>query len=733
MATVRGQSLLIKYVVSFLGVVGFASVAYSVSSIWFAFAEHRAALAEIQQARAEAAASRIAHFVGEIESQLRWGTHLPWADQPLDSHRLDALRMLRQTSAVTDLALLDADGRERLFVSRLSMTRVETRTDHSAESTFMNARAKGVHYGPVYFRQETEPFMTLAVAGPRADAGVVVAEVNLKHIWDVVARIQVGQEGIAYVVDRQGRLIAHPDISLVLRSTNVSRHLQATQNDLPVMARGVSGLLGQAVLMASVVAAPLDWRVVVELPLTEADAPLRHAIVRSLWISAGSLLLALLFAVALSWRMLRPIRALTAGAARIGSGQLDHRISIRTGDEIETLGKQFNTMAGELGESYASLERKVEARTQELAEANRSKSRFLAAASHDLRQPLHALNLLVAQLGLEREPQKRERLTRRVEAAVEAINELFDGLLDISKLEAGVVTADVCDFPIQQLLDRAQATFAADAAGKGLRIAVARSRAWVRSDPRLLERVVGNLVGNAVRYTARGGIVVGCRRRDGHLWIEVCDTGVGIAADKHREIFNEFYQVTPPGTLRGEGLGLGLAIVARLCELLDHPVRIASVPGRGSCFGIRLPVAAPQQSLAPAEAIDDLYVDPLRGKRVVVLDDDEGVLESTAGLLSAWGCHVVSAASVEQAFEQLGDTAPDLVIADFHLGESGDGTAGIELLRQRYGPSVAALLVSGDVGRVVRERAASSGLQLLDKPVPPMRLRAVASRLVSQT
>jgi CheY-like chemotaxis protein len=252
----------------------------------------------------------------------------------------------------------------------------------------------------------------------------------------------------------------------------------------------------------------------------------------------------------------------------------------------------------------------------------------------------------------------------------------------------------------------------------------------VTSDAALLQRIVGNLLGNAIRYTAQGGVVVGCRRRQGLLHIEVWDSGIGIPADQQQAVFNEFYQLAPRGSLRGDGLGLGLAIVARLCALLGHGVTVRSQPGRGSCFRVSLPLAPATPPLgAPAPAVAPVP-DLLRHRRVVVIDNDDRVLDSTGGLLRAWGCEVVTARSVEQALSALAGQAPDLVMADFHLDDGQDGVAAVARLRQLHGPALPAFLVSGDVSPATRQRAADSGLPLLDKPVPPARLRALASRLL---
>lgn len=718
---------------SFAAVVGIPLAGFTVVGVWYAADEYRNALVDLQRTHAEAAAFRITQFANEIEGQLRWLTHLAWAERDPEQHRLDALRLLRQTPAVTELALLDGDGRERLFVSRVSMDRADAGADRSGEAAFRVARASGEYYGPVYFRRDTEPFMTVALAGTRPEAGVVIAEVNLAYVHEVVSQVRVGVGGQAYAVDRAGRLIAHPDASLVLRNTDLSATTQRIDASPEVPLHRTTSLQGEPVLIAQAAAPPLDWRVLVELPQSEADAPWRRALDRALWVTALSLAAALAAAAAFSWRMVRPIRALTAGAARIGAGRLDHRIEIDSADEIEQLGHQFNTMAGELERSYATLEHTVQVRTRALTEANQAKSRFLAAASHDLRQPLHALNLLVAQLRAESLPAERERLTGRIEHAVGSINGLFDGLLDISKLDAGVVAAKVSAIPLQSVLDRVDATFAQAARARGLRLHVRAHDAWVRSDPVLLQRVVDNLVANALRYTRHGGVVVGCRRRAGTVRLEVWDSGIGIPADQHQAIFGEFYQLAPTATLRGEGLGLGLAIVARLAGLLDHRIDVASRPGRGSRFGVVLAEVEPQPLAAPKDAQVADPVDVMHGARLLVIDNDNEVLESTAGLLRAWGGEVVTARSVSDALARLGSVAPALVIVDMHLDDGEDGLQAAARLRERFGAGTPVIVVSGDVSASTRDRIAALGLPLLEKPVSPLRLRTWVIRSMRAT
>ncbi|RDJ21924.1 HAMP domain-containing protein [Bosea caraganae] len=724
------RSLLGKYIASFVAAVGVPLIGYTVADIWLASTEHRKALIENQRANAENAAFRISQFIGDIEGQLRWMTHLSWEDSDGKQQRIDALRLLRQAPAIVDLALIDEGGRERLFVSRIAMDRISTLADRSGEAAFRDAMSLGVHYGAVYFQRDSEPFMTIALSGPRREAGVVLAEVNLKLARDMISRIRVGREGQAYVIDRSGRLIIHPDAGLVLRNTDLTATIRSIDADPGAALHRIDGLAGQPALLTQAMVPPLDWRVLAELPVAEANQPLWRALERSLAIATLSLLVAVAIAVAFSWRMARPIRLLTTGAARIGAGHLDHRIEIGTTDEIAELGRQFNTMTAELEGSYATLERKVAERTQELTEANRAKSQFLAAASHDLRQPLHALNLMVAQLRAEKSPVERERLAHRIEQAVASINGLFDDLLDISRIDSGVVRAEISAFPIQAVLDRVEAAFATEAQARGLHFRNRPSDLWVRSDPVLLQRIIGNLVGNALRYTRQGGVLVLCRRREGAIRIEVWDTGIGIPQDKYREIFSEFYQLAPVGALGGEGLGLGLAIVTRLCQLLGHTIDIVSRVGRGSRFSVSVPVAMAEAGASSLAKSADAWDDPLPGARILIVDNDADVLQGTAGLLELWGSRTVTAQNRREAVERLGTLPPDLMIADVHLDEGENGVQLVESLRQQFMVAFPALIISGDVSQSTRERVMAQGLPMLEKPVAPFRLRAAAARLL---
>jgi two-component system, sensor histidine kinase len=312
------------------------------------------------------------------------------------------------------------------------------------------------------------------------------------------------------------------------------------------------------------------------------------------------------------------------------------------------------------------------------------------------------------------------------------MNELFNALLDITKLDAGALTPTIAEFPVAGLLGRIGSTFAAVAQEKGLSLRLASTSAWVRSDPVLLERIVLNLVSNAVRYTASGGIVVGCRRRGVLLRIDVADSGPGIPEDQQRKIFGEFYRLADAAKTNQAGLGLGLAIVERLCTLLDHAIEVISTPGKGSCFSVTVPMAAPAV-LSKSEQPQQAALDVAWGKLVVVIDHDALVLESMRGLLCNWGCRVVTAATPEAALaevERIGRKArPDLIISDYHLADGQSGITAIAKLREASG-AVPAFVMSGDTSPERLREARENGHHLLHKPVQPMTLRAMVSRFL---
>ena len=371
-------------------------------------------------------------------------------------------------------------------------------------------------------------------------------------------------------------------------------------------------------------------------------------------------------------------------------------------------------------------------KTRQLEVANRYKSHFLASASHDLRQPLHALNLFVAQLRGAANPAERDRLAARIDAAVSSMNELFEALLDMTKLEAGVLQPNVTEFSVQRLLERIEGTFADAALKKGLRLRVVPSTAWVRSDSILLERILLNLVSNAVSYTVRGGLVVGCRRCGNELRFDVCDTGTGIPEDQRRNIFGEYYQLAPAGPGRQAGLGLGLAIVDRLGRLLGHRVDLDSHPGHGSRFSVSVPLVARHHAVIEVPAARAAIADPAQGRLILVIDDDTLVLDGMRGILQSWGCDVRTAASGAEAVAELGQSGmkPDLIISDSRLADGKSGMEAIARLRQLAGAPIPAFVITGDTAPERLREASAAGFHLLHKPVSPAALRATLNHLL---
>jgi signal transduction histidine kinase len=434
----------------------------------------------------------------------------------------------------------------------------------------------------------------------------------------------------------------------------------------------------------------------------------------------GSSVLALILGYAISGSLIGPVTEVEARLSQIAAGDFSQRVNVVNRDELGALAANVNRTSEQLGRLYQQLEL-----------ANLAKSRFLAAASHDLRQPLHALNLFLDQRRSETSQVERSRLDAQIDTAVAAMNELFNSLLDISKLDAGVLAPSISEFPIYHLLKRIETTFVATARESGLRLRVVSSRAWVRSDFILLERILLNLVSNAVRYTERGGVVIGCRHRNGRLRIDVCDSGIGIPEDQRRNIFSEFYQLDSGEKDRHGGLGLGLAIVDRLCGLLDHPFELTSSVGRGSRFSVLVPSAPAVTAQAPLD-LPRALVDSEHGKLVMVIDDNELVRDGTRGLLKTWGCLVVTAESEDAAMAKLADHVrrPDLIISDYHLAQGKAGFELIDRLRRACGAQIPAFLISGDTAPERLREASASGYYLLHKPVLPITLRSVVSQLL---
>lgn len=398
---------------------------------------------------------------------------------------------------------------------------------------------------------------------------------------------------------------------------------------------------------------------------------------------------------------------------------------------IKSLGTGFEN-TGLIEELRHEKQVSDEARAKAEA-AVRAKSQFLRWASHDLRQPLHALGLLAESVAQRVDQPEVTELVRRISESVSAMEGFFAELMDITKLDSGTIRPNVRAFPLQRVFDRVRGAFAPEAEASELRFVVARTRAIVDSDPLLLERILRNLVSNALRYTPQGGVVVGCRRRGSGYRIDVIDTGIGIPDDQIDRVFEEFYQVTNPARTSTRGMGLGLATVRRLAELLDHKVSVFSLPGKGTRFSIEVPAGVIIESLEPAAP--EMLVSPgsLAGHHIVVIDDEAAIVHGMRDLLVGWGCEVVAAETLTQATAILEHQRwiPDLLIVDYWMPEE-NGIKVIENLRIRYGRDIPAVLVTGMPAPELATEARALDIHLLVKPVAPARLRALVSFSLTQ-
>ena len=377
----------------------------------------------------------------------------------------------------------------------------------------------------------------------------------------------------------------------------------------------------------------------------------------------------------------------------------------------------------------AELVEELRAQKKAAEDANVAKSRFLAVASHDLRQPMHALTLFVQALEETSLPLHAQQLVGNVRRSIDSMEELFDALLDISRLDAGVVRARVEVIPLAEVFEMLAFEYAAIAQKKGLSLHVMKTSVYVRSDPTLLARIVRNLVANAVRYTERGRVTLGCRRRGDRVSVEVWDTGPGIPAEKRSEIFQEFTQLGNPERDRRKGLGLGLAIVERLAKLLGHEVQLRSTPGKGSVFAV-VAARAPRYDHTILESTGEIAARfDLKGRLVLLIQDESGSREELKDLLESWNCEVIAAGSYEALLLRACALRrpPDLIVAGCPARGDG-GAAAVEMLRNEFNVDVPALLVSVAAGPAPVE--ARAGLPVLHRPFSAGRLRTLINNLL---
>ncbi|WP_408637334.1 PAS domain-containing hybrid sensor histidine kinase/response regulator [Pseudomonas lactucae] len=418
-------------------------------------------------------------------------------------------------------------------------------------------------------------------------------------------------------------------------------------------------------------------------------------------------------------------RRRTAEALHQAYQHLEQRVAQRT-SELTALNDQ---LLKEIDERRRMESRLREAKL-EAEQANLSKTKFLAAVSHDLLQPLNAARLFTSAL-LER---PSEKLVRNVSNSLEDVENLLGTLVDISKLDAGVIKADIAPFALSELLDNLAAEYTELARSEGLELHFIGCSALVRSDIQLLARILRNLLSNAIRYTYQGRIVLGCRRQHQRLSIQVWDSGMGIAEERLEEIFQEFKRGDVQRPDQDRGLGLGLAIVEKIAGILGHRISVKSWPGKGSMFSVEVPLSATAPKSLPTLAMSEPMLERLQGARVWVLDNDAAICAGMRTLLEGWGCQVITALSEQDLARQVDNyhAEADLLIADYHLDDDQNGVDAVARINARRGRAIAALMITANYSNELKQQIRELGHTLMHKPVRPMKLKIAISHLLGK-
>jgi len=388
---------------------------------------------------------------------------------------------------------------------------------------------------------------------------------------------------------------------------------------------------------------------------------------------------------------------------------------------------------GRIEKLNEQLEKRVAERTDELVAANAAKSRFLAAASHDLRQPLQTLSLLTGVLSRTVSDPQPAATVHELQGTLGVMGGLLDALLDISQLDSGAISPEVTDFSIGEMLERLYVAFRHDASAKGLSLKLVPSSVIVCSDPVLVENIVRNLLANAIRYTDKGKVLLGCRRRGSKLRIEVWDTGIGIPEAQVNRIFEEFYQLNNPARDRSKGLGLGLAIVERSSRLLGHGIDVSSVQGKGSMFAVEVPMGTLVRQHDKTQHDHLFSGNEYKAASIVLVEDERAVLEATQLFLESDGFQVYTASSAEEAWQKIQDLEiePDLIITDYRLPQARTGIEVVRQIRKVLDNNVPGIILTGDASPALTREAQENSLQLLHKPTDPEGLLALIYRLLA--
>jgi len=602
------------YFVLWLLLIGGGLIVSGLWEIYLRYQETREHVALLQQEIAARGALRLGQFIEGLHSTMKAATRSPGvsAAGPLPEYRFELDKLLLTTAAITEVVALDARGLVRGRAARLRTVVPEGRQDFSDDAAFQHAQRGESYFSPVHFVGDNEPYITMAVPIEHFSGqviGVLWAEVSVIYIGEhVVSPITVGETGYAYVVDRSGQIVAHPQVMLVLQHRKFEDPGQLEDavrfGSGGAASRGVltRNFQGERVFRSYATIPTLDWIVFVERPAREVYRSLYASIARAGTLLILGLGLALMVSVFVTRRILRPIESLRRGVERIGSGDLAFRLDVRTGDELESVADEFNKMAATLQEAQRGLEDKVAERTRQLVTvneqldaANRLKSQFLANVSHELRTPLNAIigftRLVLRKTEGQIAPLQQANL-QKVLISAEQLLSLINGLLDLSKIEAGRMDVYPTSFDVGELLHAAASTVEPMLNADRVRLAVKISPdvPTLHTDREKLKQIVLNLLSNAAKFTEAGEITVSAWRNDADLAVSVSDTGIGIPKEALQYIFEEFRQVDMSSTRTRAGTGLGLAIVRRLARLLGGDVVAESELGHGSTFTLTLPI-----------------------------------------------------------------------------------------------------------------------------------------------
>lgn len=471
--------------------------------------------------------------------------------------------------------------------------------------------------------------------------------------------------------------------------------------------------------------------------------PLRTSQRRALLIAISLAIVSAVLTAFIAWRMssrlTRRIQHISQAVDRIAGGKLQIRVRAGPSTELGVLETGINRMAESLQAHQNELQVRIihatadlAAKKEEAERANTAKSRFFAAASHDLRQPLHALGLFGEALKQRVAAGELETLANQISSSIASLETLLNALLDASRLDAGSIEVRKRHFPANQLFEHIQQQYEGPAGIKGLKLKVRPTNWILHSDPVLLERILINLVSNALRYTPAGRILVAGRRRGNSLLIQVWDTGIGIPQNALETIFEEYVQLNNPDRDRENGLGLGLAIVSRTASLLGLRISVRSRVGHGSVFSVAVPLGSTHQ-IAPAESASPVAAS-LQGMLAVLVDDEAPILRAMESLFKTWGVAIVTGRSAEEALEQLRqlNSTPDFLITDYSLPGDTDGIEVVRQFRQKFGMDLPALVLTGDTAADTLQRITEAGLKVMHKPVRPARLRAALAHLLDK-